>query len=1361
MKQTLKKILCVLEGLYFPLLVVAFASCTDGGFGSGSSSSPAIINVVTPSNGANLTSLAGISGTYAISRSGETPIKVEFELLRDSDGLEWNGSAWVAYSSSTRLTATHNTTAKTWQSSVPLPSGSNPAVGLITGTYGIRAILTTSFSGTNPESSTAVSFKVGTAPSAVIPVAYSWGYNFNGELGAGPRPSVNAPIPVTASGVLDGEVITDIAAGAEHTLALTQDGKVYVWGSNVYGQLGTDNFINSDLPVMINMSEALIGKRIVGIGAGEYHSFVITADNLIFAWGHNQDGKLGIGVTGGVYPSPTAVVTSGVLGGKQVTAITGGGSFSLARTSDGLLYSWGANADGQLGTGDNTPSNVPVGVKIGPTTRIASMDAGSFHSVVVTTLGEVLTFGLGTDGLLGNGAVASANTPVLVGTTGSMAGRKISQVSATRNHSLALGTDGRVYAWGSNVTGGLGDNSLTRSLVPVVVAPVPLKGKKVTQICSGWYSSYAYTLGDELIAWGINYDGNLAGANAIATTKSLPAFCNTTGVITDTQMLLKMVGGWRHGVLLTMPRLNYLPDIAVEAANTNVESDANVNCGSNGVGHANTVHVTVRNLGRLPLDNITRTITGAGFSAPALPQTSLAQNEMMEFDVTFTPSAVGPATGLLTLASNDPDESPFTLNLTGTGLALGDLDTGVGTLPVVGTILGTATQPDGDVIIHGSITHVNGITRNGIARLSKNGTELDESFDPNVTGQVNCVAIQLDGKIVIGGNFTHVGGQARNNVARVNADGTLDTSFGAGTNGVVSCLHVQSDERILVGGAFTMVNDVARGRLARLRKTGSLDSSFNALIESGEVRSVVRQTALFGNQILIGGTFDSINDNKRISLARLDANGGLDASFIADAPNGVNAVCMLPDGRILAAGDFTTIKGTARNGVARLSQAGVVDTAYSPNVVGSVISLAPLTDGRLLISGTLTTVSGVARIGTARLQADGALDAVFNPIVAGGGASATSVELQPDGKILLAGNFTNINSITRNGLARLSNANAAQTVVTNDPAYPGQIHWRFSGASPQAAEATLETSTDNVRWTLVGQGSQLDTPTRGWQWPSASLPVGGLVRLRAILQVGYRNGSGTVMERIFTYNPPVLKVDYGTLTNVPNFSSVDFGAVRTGSAKSIVFTITNTGGAPLTGVPSGVLAGTGSGEFSIVYKPLVSTLAPAGNLQAIVTYRPRSIGSHIATFTLPTNAPATPSYQLTFRGMAGQPIGTFRRTYFGRTDNTGTSADSADPDGDSMSNLAEYGLGTNPTTANAPANGALNFTSRTFDYTRNRLALADVEFQVEWNSSLSGEWRTTDVSEIILSETAETQRVRATLPPTSWRFVRIRMNRKP
>ncbi|MFD4972982.1 immunoglobulin domain-containing protein, partial [Streptomyces sp. NPDC058424] len=214
--------------------------------------------------------------------------------------------------------------------------------------------------------SPAVADPVGVPPSGVGGRVIAWGYNGEGQT--------NVPAS------LDGKSVTAIAAGQQHSLALTSDGKVTAWGNNDFGQT--------------NVPASLDGKSVTAIAAGRWHSLALTSDGKVTAWGYDYFGT-------------TDVPTS--LANKTVTAIATSNLHSLALTSDGKVTAWGYNGDGE--------TNVPASLDGKSVTAIA---AGWRHSLALTSDGKVTAWG-NTSGL-----------PV------SLTGRTVTAIAAGDGYSLAV-----------------------------------------------------------------------------------------------------------------------------------------------------------------------------------------------------------------------------------------------------------------------------------------------------------------------------------------------------------------------------------------------------------------------------------------------------------------------------------------------------------------------------------------------------------------------------------------------------------------------------------------------------------------------------------------------------------------------------------------------------------------------------------------------------------------------------------------------------------------------------------------------------------------------------------------------------------
>ena len=342
-----------------------------------------------------------------------------------------------------------------------------------------------------------------------------------------------------------------------------------------------------------------------------------------------------------------------------------------------------------------------------------------------------------------------------------------------------------------------------------------------------------------------------------------------------------------------------------------------------------------------------------------------------------------------------------------------------------GLITAIAVQPDGKILLGGDFTTLspNGaaVTRNHLARLNPDGT-VDLAFDPNANGRVNSIVIQGDGKILVGGSFTNIGGQTRNRIARLDPAAGLADSFDPDANSFVLSIVVQADGKILAGGGFNAIGGQVRNHVARLDATTGAADSFNPNV-NGDVYALAVQA---DGKVLLGGHFFLLGGQTRNNVARVDGATGQADSFDPNASGGVYAIAFQADGKILVGGVFPSIGGQARRCLARLDPVtGLVDS-FDPNVNDTVVSIAVQADGKILVVGFLhsaNNVGGQTRNGIARIDPiTGAVDS-FDPNL-GAVAISFAVALQPDGKVLVGGNFTTVApnvgpTVTRNRIARL------------------------------------------------------------------------------------------------------------------------------------------------------------------------------------------------------------------------------------------------------------------------------------------------------------------------------------------------------
>lgn len=361
-------------------------------------------------------------------------------------------------------------------------------------------------------------------------------------------------------------------------------------------------------------------------------------------------------------------------------------------------------------------------------------------------------------------------------------------------------------------------------------------------------------------------------------------------------------------------------------------------------------------------------------------------------------------------------------------------------------------QPaDGKVIIGGELSSVVVAGRARLERLTTGGS-LDGTFvsETGPNGEVYSLALQNNGKIAIGGFFQNIATQSRNRVAQLNANGTLDANFnpGTGANGLVSAVATQPDTKVVIGGVFTQVNGIVRGRLARLNADGGLDAGFCSNSNTatrcatpgpgpnGQVHAILRQP---DGKMLIGGGFGSYGGDgnttiPRGAVARVNADGTLDLGF--DTSNGagqppftstnVYGIALDPNtAKVVIAGAFTTFAGQIRNHVARLTTTGALDTTFVPNTgtAGTVLdflAVAVQPDSKVIVGGAFGPLQAMTPNRIARLNEDGSIDTGFGGGGVGANGNIHSVLLQPDGKIVIGGEFTFVHGVARNRIARLN-----------------------------------------------------------------------------------------------------------------------------------------------------------------------------------------------------------------------------------------------------------------------------------------------------------------------------------------------------
>lgn len=321
---------------------------------------------------------------------------------------------------------------------------------------------------------------------------WTWGDNRFGQLGNGQLDNniaTSNSTPVQLSGL---PAIASVAIGGSHTLALTTDGQVWAWGHNADNTLGvtTDDTIQTT-PVLIAGLD-----HITAIAAGDGHGLALRSDGAVWTWGINTDGQTGLPQTGNhPFPEEITVVT-------DVIAIAAGDAHSLLLRADGTVWATGLNNFGQLG--DGTTESRSEFAEVTNLEHIVAIDAGETYSLALDAYGDIWGFGNATLGQLGPNNSEAITSPqrIMVSTSG----QPYRAISAGGSHVMALDDAGLVWSWGYNGFGQLGYE--TNDLISAQPQLIPLQDT-ISGISAGDNHSAVFSTKGNIWIWGDNQFGQL------------------------------------------------------------------------------------------------------------------------------------------------------------------------------------------------------------------------------------------------------------------------------------------------------------------------------------------------------------------------------------------------------------------------------------------------------------------------------------------------------------------------------------------------------------------------------------------------------------------------------------------------------------------------------------------------------------------------------------------------------------------------------------------------------------------------------------------------------------------------------------
>ena len=581
----------------------------------------------------------------------------------------------------------------------------------------------------------------------------------------------------------------------------------------------------------------------------------------------------------------------------------------------------------------------------------------------------------------------------------------------------------------------------------------------------------------------------------------------------------------------------------------------------------------------------------------------------------------------------------------------------------------TRKRADGSIILVGDITSFNGLNRAYVARVRSDGSLNEDTKYPGLyfyqPVRMRTIVELADGSFFLGGStgtYTDLAPPCRDGigppqpcaqhrqvsdcmlrVAETSATSavSLDRAGPFASGGLVLALRLDSDgSSLFVGGEFDYLgrgnwttNDQPFHNFGRLRFSEGVgwvgDYNFNrrAPLLNGRVETIIRQP---DGKILLGGQFT----DPKSYIIRLQPDGSLDNSFNPQAPDFfVRSIAVQSDGRILAGGVFGTQDGGVRlrNHIVRLLADGQLDRTFKPGSGsdGSINAMALQKDGKILIAGEFTQLNGVSKPRLARLLSDGSLDSSFTTIV---NDTVSAVVLQPDGAILIGGAFTFVNGVSRNGIARLiGDSGVAQTPITLGITTHPQSQTVTSGGSVTLTADAAGTAPLSYQWQKNGvnrpgaTGASLtlfpvEASDAGNYTVVVSNPAGSVTSIPAILNVSAAELKPTTAGRAVQLTPSTGSA--GSTVAIP------IKLVASGEINSISFSLAFSSTQASFG---GVASASGSSGASFV----VNT-NEAANAQAKIGV----VISLPVNQTIPASVQAQPLATLTLQIAAGLPVGT-------------------------------------------------------------------------------------------------------------------------
>lgn len=360
---------------------------------------------------------------------------------------------------------------------------------------------------------------------------WAWGSGFHGQTGRDTTGAVCTPVAVCGAN----KTFCEIGNGSTVSFAVDKNGKLWAWGYQFYGELGLD-FTLTWTPISVTTN-----KTFCKIAVGFYNASAVDKNGLVFGWGQNPSGDIGNNTTTS-RRSPVSIVGAT----KTFCSISSGQNYTIGLDKNGRAWGWGSNLYGNLGDFTAVSKLTPVSV-VGAVKTFCQISTGEGHTVALTNAGRAWAWGYNVFGCLGDNTTASKRSPILVlGST-----KTFCKIDAGTYYTLAITNTGRVWGWGYNNFGMLGDTTVTRRDTPVALSGTV---KTFCQISAGDSHSLAIDKNGRAWAWGLGANGRLGDNTTVSkrtpvsVAGAVKTFCKITAGASHSLAIDKNGKLWVWGV---------------------------------------------------------------------------------------------------------------------------------------------------------------------------------------------------------------------------------------------------------------------------------------------------------------------------------------------------------------------------------------------------------------------------------------------------------------------------------------------------------------------------------------------------------------------------------------------------------------------------------------------------------------------------------------------------------------------------------------------------------------------------------------------------------------------------------------------